>query len=1125
MNAQPQTPHSARTGRPGPLAHAQRGGRIASLRSPEGRELVARMLAALYAYAGLAAALLWLLGRVAPTVVVWPVLASGALNIPIAPSPVSVVLLCLLAWGLKRRMRLALILVVITEVLGALISVRALFWIWTHGVRTHPPQWVALHTALESVAILACAFFIVVTWWLRPAYPARVPGRAVARAGAVLGVGLLACVLWAALMSQLTARSAEPGILSVLVSFVRSFGLGRPHSGELPSLPIWVPGTISLLISATLVLAAYVLMRPVQSTHRWSGEQEVRLRELLARWPQADALSYFATRRDREAVFAPSGAAAVTYRQQGAHSLAGGDPVGDPAQWGAAIAAWLEHCRTRGQIPVACSVSEAGARAYSAFGLAVIPLGDEAVIDVDRFDLKKAAMTPVRRAADRAARAGAQIRIRRQGEIAPAELADLGTLAEAWLRGADDRGFSMALNRWGDPADSRTVVVEALVDEAPVGLLTFVPAGASTISLDVMRHAVQAPNGVTEAMVAALVAWCGDNGIAAVSLNFVVGRRIFSESERIGAGPVTRFNSRVLTFFNRFFQLESLYRSNAKYDPLWFPRFICIPDATSLLPAGVAFSMAEGFLPEVFGRIRSTGTLAADQLERIAQLGALPAHEAPHGPRRSPVFHHRLAHARALQDAGHSPYPIGAFDGIALADLPAAGPEPAALLAAWPAARPVVARIRRLRRHGGVVFAELVDGRAHVQAVLERSALGEDFGVWEHNLDTGDLVAVTGRPGASRNGTPSVLVSAVEIESKALVPIPFDGIADPEFRARHRSLDLLTSPAELETLRQRSAVMAEARAFLTAQGLREVETPVLNTVHGGASARPFRTYINAYSADLTLRIAPELYLKRLLVAGSGPIFEFSRNFRNEGADTTHNPEFTALEAYVPFADYTVMKDLTQGLIKAAATTLFGSPRLPLGSVRGTDFTWTDVDYDWPMVPIEDALSERLGRPVGLETDVDELLAIAREHGIPIGPTMGPGAILEELYGELVEATTTAPTFYCDFPQETSPLTGPHRTKPGRVERWDLVINGMEMGTAYSELTDPVEQRRRLTEQSWKAAHGDPEAMQVDEDFLAALEAGMPPTGGMGLGMDRLVMLLTRSTIRQVLTFPFVRPRR
>ncbi|QIR68684.1 hypothetical protein HBK84_00095 [Kocuria sp. KD4] len=329
----------------------------------------------------------------------------------------------------------------------------------------------------------------------------------------------------------------------------------------------------------------------------------------------------------------------------------------------------------------------------------------------------------------------------------------------------------------------------------------------------------------------------------------------------------------------------------------------------------------------------------------------------------------------------------------------------------------------------------------------------------------------------------------------------------------------------MDLLRQRSLAVDTVRRVLTGQGYREVETPVLNTVHGGASARPFRTYINAYGMDLTLRIAPELYLKRLLVAGSGPIFEVARNFRNEGADATHNPEFTALEAYHPFADYTVMRELTETMIKTVAQALHGTQVLPLYDVHNPDAApvLTDVSGPWPVIAVTDAVSKAVGRRISIESDFETLLAVAAQHDVEIGPGMGPGAVLESLYEELVEPHTVFPTFYCDFPEETSPLTAPHRSEGGLVERWDLVVNGMELGTAYSELTDPVVQRHRLTEQSLKAAAGDLEAMRVDNDFLDALEVGMPPAGGMGIGLDRLVMLMTATTIRDVLSFPFVKP--
>jgi lysyl-tRNA synthetase class 2 len=393
------------------------------------------------------------------------------------------------------------------------------------------------------------------------------------------------------------------------------------------------------------------------------------------------------------------------------------------------------------------------------------------------------------------------------------------------------------------------------------------------------------------------------------------------------------------------------------------------------------------------------------------------------------------------------------------------------------------------------------------------------FRLLDRALDTGDLVVVTAVPGRSRSGTPSLLVRDLALAAKALHPVPYPRRGDSVRRLPQRSSDLMARPGAMGPLRLRSHMVAVLRRVLEQEGYREVETPILNTVHGGATARPFRTYSNAYGLDLTLRIAPELQLKRLLVAGSGPIFEIGRTFRNEGADATHNPEFTSLEVYRPFADYKDMKELAERLIKAAAAGIHGAPRLLLHGQSAP----VDVSAPWPMVPVADAVSAAVGQAVSVHTDIAELLRLARVHGVPAGPAMGPGAVLEALYGKLVEPATVRPTFYCDFPVETSPLTAPHRSRPGLVERWDLVINGMELGTGYSELTDPQEQRRRLMEQSLKAAAGDVEAMEVDEDFLYAVETGMPPSGGLGLGVDRLAMLLAGTDIRDVLSFPFGRP--
>jgi lysyl-tRNA synthetase class 2 len=293
---------------------------------------------------------------------------------------------------------------------------------------------------------------------------------------------------------------------------------------------------------------------------------------------------------------------------------------------------------------------------------------------------------------------------------------------------------------------------------------------------------------------------------------------------------------------------------------------------------------------------------------------------------------------------------------------------------------------------------------------------------------------------------------------------------------------------------------------------------MLQQIHGGANARPFTTHINAYDLNLYLRIAPELYLKRLCVGGLEKVFEMGRTFRNEGVSYKHNPEFTMLEAYQAFADYDVMLDLTRELIQGAATAAFGAP------VARKDGTEYDISGPWSVKTVHEAISAALGEEVDADTPLESLLRLCDRAGVPYTADDGRGDVVLEMYERLVEEKTRLPTFYKDFPTDVSPLTRQHRTDPRLAERWDLVAFGTELGTAYSELTDPVEQRRRLTAQSLLAAGGDPEAMELDEDFLDALEYAMPPTGGLGIGVDRLVMFLTGLTIRETLPFPLVRRR-
>jgi lysyl-tRNA synthetase class 2 len=308
------------------------------------------------------------------------------------------------------------------------------------------------------------------------------------------------------------------------------------------------------------------------------------------------------------------------------------------------------------------------------------------------------------------------------------------------------------------------------------------------------------------------------------------------------------------------------------------------------------------------------------------------------------------------------------------------------------------------------------------------------------------------------------------------------------------------------------------RRGLERRGFIEVETPILQPIHGGANARPFHTHINAYDEDLYLRIAPELYLKRLAVGGVERVFELGRNFRNEGVDRKHNPEFTSLEAYQAFSDYQGMRHLTEELIREAATAVHGS-----AIAIAPDGREVDLSQPWRAVTVYQAVSEALGESVTPDTPLAHVRALASANDVEVTEEMTPGEAISELYDALVEGQTFAPTFYMDFPVETSPLTRRHRVDGRLAERWDLVAFGAEIGTAYSELTDPIDERDRLTAQSVKAAAGDPEAMELDEDFLTALEFGLPPMGGLGLGVDRTVMMLTGTSIRQTLTFPFVRP--
>lgn len=479
----------------------------------------------------------------------------------------------------------------------------------------------------------------------------------------------------------------------------------------------------------------------------------------------------------------------------------------------------------------------------------------------------------------------------------------------------------------------------------------------------------------------------------------------------------------------------------------------------------------------------------------------------------------RRAKLDRMRESGTDPYPVTVARTTSLADVRAAHPdlEPDTMTGEQVG---VTGRVIFSRNTGKLCFATLREGDTELQVMLSVDRVGpEALAAWKADVDLGDHVLVTGEVGTSRRGELSVFADTWEMAAKSLRPLPVaHKPMSEELRVRRRYVDLIVRDEARRTVRQRAAVMTALRAGLAARDFLEVETPMLQTVHGGATARPFRTHMNAFDLDLYLRIAPELFLKRCIVGGLDRVFEINRNFRNEGADSSHSPEFAMLEFYAAYGDYTDGARITRELIQECCTALFGDQ-----VARHHDGTEVDLSGEWPQVKLYSVVSEAVGEEVTPQTPIERLRELAEAHEIGVDPAWLPGKVVEELFEALVQHTLQSPTFVIDYPVDTSPLTRAHRTDPGVAEKWDLYIGGIERGTGYSELVDPVVQRERLTQQSQLGAAGDAEAMALDEDFLEALEYGMPPTAGVGLGIDRLMMTLTGLGIRETILFPLVRP--
>jgi lysyl-tRNA synthetase class 2 len=493
-----------------------------------------------------------------------------------------------------------------------------------------------------------------------------------------------------------------------------------------------------------------------------------------------------------------------------------------------------------------------------------------------------------------------------------------------------------------------------------------------------------------------------------------------------------------------------------------------------------------------------------------------PASDEPRG-RLEEVLHSRREALKRLRDKGIEPFALRFDKDADAADLHARfdGLQPGEETGE---AVSVAGRVMLLRRQGKLSFITLRDRSGDIQLFLQQDALGPSYDLIEL-LDLGDIVGAAGDVMKTKRGELSVRAKELVLLSKALRPPPekWHGLRDPELRFRQRYLEFATSPESRRVITARAKTLTAFRQVLEGRGFVEVETPILQKTHGGALARPFVTHHRALDLDLYLRIAPELFLKRLLVGGLERVYEIGRDFRNEGIDRDHNPEFTMLEAYQAYGTYEDMMDLAEALIREAALAVRGSLRF---TFQGQEI---DLESPWRRATLAEMVTEAVGEGVSHE-DPDGLRKAAAGAGVEVNPAWGPGKVLLELFEKRVEGGIWSPVFVKDFPREVSPLARPHRSVAGLTEQFDLVIGGMEIGPAYSELTDPDEQRARFIDQQRLRRSGDEEAHPLDEDFIEALEHGMPPAGGIGLGVDRLLKILVDVPhLREVILFPHQRP--
>ncbi|MDO5746321.1 MAG: bifunctional lysylphosphatidylglycerol synthetase/lysine--tRNA ligase LysX [Actinomycetaceae bacterium] len=1062
-------------------------------------------------------------------------------NVPVSSNLFTAAVFLLFAATCFMRKRLAMWLVIGMQVLVVLAHLVSSIWLYLGFYEPVETSFAIIHYALTATSLAIAVLTVVVLWRYRFAfpgyiYPGNIPASLVTLiAGLIIDFGIGCLLVFSRV--DITALSAHEQIrhLRWIVSTI--VGKTLTHiivPGYQPKVtePVWITAVLSVIAVIVVFISVVIFLRGRVFPAR-SQEQDFQLRSLLLQWGSEDSLSYYGTRNDRCLVFSSDKKACISYGIASGVAVAGGDPIGNPASWDNAVRQWIATCYTHGWIPAVEAASQKGAITYRRAGLRARLMGDEAIVYPADFDAAARYAKPLMAAYSRVSRAGVTITMQRQSELSENQLMKLRKAAVEYRVGSE-RGFSMALDRMFSPEDEDVLVVTATSQEGTIEcLLTFVPWGRDGVSLNLMRRKPDSVNGVVEAMVVHMCLHARDIGINRMSLNFAMLRHVFVEGEAVDAGIIDRLQRRILVKASRVWQLESLYESNARYQPEWYPRYMCYAGDPLVVISMSATAMLEGFMPApriLVPTIAPNWPVTPEYVDSIRQLKRQTLEKAL-TYRLNDQQRARRMKAVQLRALGRDPFPAGIDLGESTSNvIEAMRCVDGRLLRAH-------GRIVYRRNFGGVIFYALVKDGFFFQVIAERNVMNNaDFTALKL-LDLGDDVVFEGPTLYSHKGEPSIGATTWQVATKALRPVPEYGVElDANTKTRQRTTALLVDHSRVQLLKHRSVAIATARRVLGEQGYLEVETPMLQAVHGGANARPFTTYFNAYSTNVFLRIAPELYLKRLAVAGMPAIYELGRSFRNEGADATHNPEFTSLEVYKAGGDYHTMRILTEQMIRECATALYGRPviRRPAGTpgtqglpvvetVDGVDMCELSIEAPWKVIDVYSAVSQASGTRVTPDTSEAELRALCVSHHCDVPPGADEGALITVLYDELVEADTIMPTFYTDFPVSTSPLTRKHRKDPRLAERWDLVAFGMELGTAYTELTDPDDQRERFTAQSLAAAAGDPEAMSVDYDFLQSLELGLVPTGGLGIGIDRMVMLLTGASIRQILAFPFVKP--